>query len=95
MEIYSVNITDATEWEFAFLYVYPGHIIDAVNESYNYGVGDVANCIKKTTVHEFGHILGLMHPTNSNVSSVMHQGLSTSYTPSQYDKDDLHNQWCT
>jgi len=93
-DLYSVNLTDATQWESGFLYVYPAHIIAAVNQSNEFDASAVADCIKKTTVHEFGHILGLMHPTDGPASSVMYQGLSTTFTPSAYDKDQLCLQWC-
>lgn len=91
---FQVNLTDATNWEYAYLYVYPGHILAAVNQSYEFGPNDVETCIKKTTVHEFGHILGLMHPEDMPAFSVMYQGLSIAYVPSTYDKSELHRQWC-
>lgn len=87
--------THSGSWEWAFLYVYPSNISYAISTSDVYSTSDLSNCILATSVHEFGHILGLLHPANTELNSVMQQGLSTNSTPTAYDKSELHAQWCS
>ena len=70
---YTLSLVDDTEWEYGFLYVYPVHIIAKVEQSQQFDDDDIPNCITTTTVHEFGHILGLIHPEDED-PSVMRSG---------------------
>lgn len=93
-EAFTLDLTNGAQWEYGFLYVYPAHIIALVNQMQGFSTSDIPDCIKHTTVHEFGHILGLMHAAYGQNDSVMKSGLSTNHTPSSYDLDDIHYQWC-
>ena len=46
-----------------------------------------------TSTHEFGHALSVAHPSSSNTTAVMRQGVKTSYTLTSYDKNSLINKW--
>ena len=90
--IYELSLTSGEQWNTAKLYVYPSNI-QAVVQSEPYLLDtDYPACLLKTTVHEFGHILGLMHPQDQ-CWSVMFTGVSTSYTPTSYDEADIYSRW--
>ena len=90
---YNLSLGDGLTWEWAFLYVYPSHVSVAVQTlpEYGYSTADIDDCVLKTAVHEFGHILGLGHDRET----VMVQGLSNMYEPSATNFSDLHTIWCS
>ena len=90
---YQVQLSDGTPWVYGFLYVYPSSIAAEIAQSCDFNTSDLSSCILKTTVHEFGHILGLMHPTDNPQESIMKQGLSCTTTPSAYDMADIAALW--
>jgi hypothetical protein len=49
---------------------------------------------KKSTIHEFGHVLSLAEGAGYTFSeSVMAQGLSNNFTVKAYDKSELKKKW--
>ncbi len=87
------DMTDTATVNFGFLYVYPSVIEGFMESNDTADPGDLDPYILKTTVHKFGHVLGLAHPVSTE-SFVMQSGLLTLTVPTNYDKLDLHNQWC-
>ena len=89
---YEVSLVGGELWNRAELFVYPSNI-QAVVQSEPYLLDtDYPACLLKTTVHEFGHILGLKHPEDP-CWSVMFPGVSTSYMPTSYDEADINTRW--
>lgn len=92
-----LHLTDAGPWVDAECYIY----YDQINA---YVVSDLAadagiTCtsadgIMYVTLHELGHILGLMHPDDASISAtVMRSGVFPITVPTTYDRDSLVEQW--
>lgn len=62
---------------------------------YQYKATELDTTTKKiaTASHELGHALSVAHPTTSNGTEVMRQGVKTSYTLTTYDKNSLKAKW--
>lgn len=62
---------------------------------YQYKNSSLDTTTKKTATatHEIGHALSVAHPSSSNTTAVMRQGVKTSYSLTSYDKDSLKNKW--
>ncbi len=56
----------------------------------NFPTTNQTNYLRKTTVHEFGHINSMAHTKNE---SVMRQGRSTDYLPKSFDKTEMIRKW--
>lgn len=46
-----------------------------------------------TATHEIGHALSIAHPTTTDNTAIMRQGIKTSYTLGNYDKTNLISKW--
>jgi hypothetical protein len=86
---FSGSLASTTDqWVKVFVTIYTVNI-DALSNVYGF---DSILCIKKTTLHEFGHVLSIAHPTNST-TAVMTQGLSELITLQSYDVSSLIQKW--
>ena len=96
METYPISLAAFGNWDIAELHIYPYAIANAISSTAGFSSSDLPACMIKSTVHEFGHLLGLAHP-ESYVSdpSRMRPGLSTSVSPTYYDRYEVHTNWCT
>ena len=88
-----VDLTEDYDWSQSFLYVYPDWIMFfSQNHSYD-GI-----YIQKTTTHEFGHLLALMHPWDNDYEvnsedSIMYQGYLPRTNLGSYDTSELSLKW--
>lgn len=62
---------------------------------YQYKSSSLNTTTKKTATatHELGHALSVAHPPQSNTTAVMRQGVKTSYSLTNYDRNSLINKW--
>ncbi len=69
--------TSNTKWDFVKISLNHYYM-----DSYNYSSANR----NKTTIHEFGHALGLRHQTDASIASIMRQGKLTYNGPQAIDK---------
>ena len=69
-----------TKWDFVKIY-----LNDYYMDSNSYSTANR----NKTTIHEFGHALGLRHQTDTSVASIMRQGKLTYSGPQSIDKSNI------
>ncbi|MGX9135091.1 hypothetical protein ACWV26_12085 [Rummeliibacillus sp. JY-2-4R] len=69
-----------TNWDFVKI-----SLNDYYMDSYSYSSANK----NKTTIHEFGHALGLRHQTDTSVDSIMRQGKLTYNGPQAIDKSNI------